>query len=119
MKVRLIAAVVIASALTTCGSTAPNTNASDPINLAGSTSQDTSGVQVVQDAPPNAVEIAGIDCRNKVWSPTPTGARAIEALKSQAKQAGYSKVMVRSLRAVDQPIAINCWSAMEAKGLAY
>lgn len=119
MQLKLISAIAFLSVLASCGSYAPNTNASAPVNLSGATAQDTSGVQVVQSAPPNAIEMSGIDCRNKMWNPTPTGARAIEVLKGQVKQSGYSRVMVRSLSAVKNPIGINCWSAMEATGLAY
>jgi hypothetical protein len=105
--------------LMACGSTAPNTNASDPINVVGTTSPNVSDVRVVSTAPQSAIELSGIDCRNKVWDPVPTGPRAIEALKAQAKQLGKYNVVVRSIEPHPAPISINCWSATVARGLAY
>lgn len=89
------------------------------MNVAGTVAPDTTGVQVVDYAPNSAILMSGVDCRNKLWDPVPTAARAIEVLKAQAKSAGKRHVMVRSVQAHPSPISINCWSAMEAKGLAF
>lgn len=113
------AGLVALLACSACGSYAPNTNASDPINVVGTTTSDTAGVQIVEHAPNSAALMTGIDCRNKMWDPVPTAERAIEVLKAQAKSVGKSKVMVRSVQAHASPISINCWSAMEATGLVY
>ena len=102
-----------------CGSTAPNTNASAPINIVGTSSPNVSDVRIVSSAPQSAVELSGIDCRNKIWDPVPTGPRAIEALKAQAKQLDKYNVFVRSVEPHPAPISINCWSATVARGLAY
>ncbi len=121
MKLRFgrICSFVSITALGACGSFAPNTNASDPVNVVGTTMQDAAGVQVVDYAPSSAIMMTGIDCRNKMWDPVPTAARAIEVLKAQAKSAGKTRVMVRSVDAHPSPLSINCWSAMEARGLAF
>lgn len=102
-----------------CGSSAPNTNASTSINIVGTSTSDSTGVQIVDYAPNSAILMTGVDCRNKMWDPVPTTARAIEVLKAQAKSAGKRNVMVRSVQAHTSPIAINCWSAMEATGLVF
>lgn len=119
MKIRIAFFAASAVALSACGSFAPNTNASAPVTLVGSTPQDAAGVSVVDAAPKTAVELSGIDCKNKVWNPTPTNERAIEVLKAQVKKAGKTQVKVTSVMPVQNPIAMNCWSALEAKGLAY
>jgi len=118
MKYQFLSIISLA-ALMGCGSTAPNTNASTPINLVGTTSQDVSSIQVVDSAPDSAIAISGVDCRNKMWDPVPTAPRAIDTLKAQAKQLGKTKVLVRSIEPHPAPISINCWSALEARGLAY
>lgn len=102
-----------------CGSTAPNTNASDPINIVGTTPQNVNEVKIVNSAPQSAIALSGIDCRNKLWDPTPTAPRAIDVLKAQAKQLGKSNVFVRSIEPHPAPVSINCWSALVARGQAY
>lgn len=111
--------LAIPVALSACGSYAPNSNASSPINVVGSSATDTTGVAVANSAPATAIELSGIDCRNKLWNPTPTSERAIDVLKGQVKKAGLTKVKVTSVDAIKSPLGLNCWSAMEARGLAY
>lgn len=115
----IIIVSTLALTLGGCGSTAPNTNASDPINLIGSSSVIVNDVQLVDSAPPSAIAISGIDCRNKVWDPVPTSPRAIETLKAEAQELGRTRVFVRSIEPHPAPISINCWSALVARGLAY
>lgn len=105
--------------LSACGSTAPNTNASDPINLTGSTAIQVSDVELVDYAPTSAIALSGVDCRNKLWDPVPTAPRAIETLKSQALQLGKTRIFVRSIEPHPAPISINCWSALVARGEAF
>ena len=119
LKYKNIIVAGVFFAISSCGSYAPNTNASAPVNLEGTHTLDTSGVQVVDYAPASAIMMTGIDCRNKTWDPVPTASRAIEVLKAQAKSAGKARVMVRSIDAHPSPLSINCWSAMEARGLAF
>lgn len=118
-QIKLTLSLVGLLGCSACGSFAPNTNASAPINVVGTSRTDTSGIEVVDYAPNSAIQMTGIDCRNKMWDPVPTASRAIEVLKAQAQSAGKSKVMVRSVKGHPSPIAINCWSAMEATGLAF
>lgn len=110
---------LLIASLAGCGSFAPNTNASDPINIVGTTTQDVSSVAIVDSAPASAVAISGIDCRNKMWDPVPTAPRAIDALRVQAMQLGKTNVYVRAIEPHPAPISINCWSALVARGLAY
>ena len=105
--------------LSGCGSLAPNTNASAPINIVGTTTQDVGSVAIVDAAPSSAIAISGIDCRNKMWDPVPTAPRAIDALRAQAMQLGKSNVAVRAIEPHPAPISINCWSALVARGLAF
>ncbi|OUS05333.1 hypothetical protein A9Q96_12180 [Rhodobacterales bacterium 52_120_T64] len=116
---KTVFALLAALALGACGSTAPNTNASDPINIVGTTNIRVDDVQVVDSAPHSAIEIAGIDCRNKLWDPVPTAPRAIETLKAEVRELGKTHVFVRSVLPHPSPISINCWSALEARGLAF
>jgi hypothetical protein len=111
--------VLCAATLSACGSTAPNTNASEPINILGTSGGDTGNVELVDSAPHSAIEVSGIDCRNKLWDPVPTGKLAIETLKVETRKLGRSKVFVRSVEPHPAPISINCWSAYVARGLAY
>lgn len=118
MKQRLLI-LALPAILVACGSTAPNTNASAPVNVVGTQTPMVSEVQVVESAPSSAIAVSGIDCRNKLWDPVPTAPRAIETLKAQTKQLGKSRVFVRSVEPHPSPISINCWSALVARGLAY
>ena len=122
MKLKLVFLVFTAmSLLVGCGSLAPNTDASSGINVAGST-EVVGEIAILVDNVPNGVtqtRITGISCKNKLWDPAPSNEAAISVLRQQAAQAGYQSVSLVSTAPLDDPISINCWSAIEAVGIAF
>lgn len=122
MKLKFVASYLLTlSILTGCGSLADNTDAPRGINIAGAT--DVVGeMAILVDSVPNGVtqtRITGISCKNKLWDSAPSDEAAIAVLRQQAAQAGYQSVSLVSTTPLDDPISINCWSAIEAVGIAF
>ena len=122
MKLKLVFPyLAVVSTLVGCGSLAPNTDASSGINVAGAT-EVVGEMAILVDNVPNGVtqaRITGISCKNKLWDPAPSDEAAISVLRQQAAQAGYQSVSLVSTAPMDDPISINCWSAIEAIGVAF
>ena len=104
-----------------CGSLADNTDASSGINIVGSTQVVGEMASVVDRVPSGVTQtrVSGISCKNKLWDPAPSDEVAIAVLRRQVSAAGFGSVAVISVQPLTDPIAINCWAAIEAVGLAF
>lgn len=65
-------------------------------------------------------KVSGVSCKNKMWDPAPSRDAAIRMMKAQAAERGYTAVhSVKVRNAGPDALAMNCWNALVASGVAY
>lgn len=120
---RLFFAVTAFAFLSTvsCGPFVTNTDKPTGVYIAGAKKVSGEfGVQLA-DAPPGTggEQVSGVSCKNKIWDPSPSKEAAIAVMRREAAEAGFNRVYVRSVQPAGNAILMNCWSAIEAKGIAF
>ncbi|WP_018688716.1 hypothetical protein [Ahrensia kielensis] len=106
-----------------CGTTAQNADVNQGLALKANAVAEVSNVQVFETGPAGTSwrnEVKGVSCKNKLYDPAPSEANALNLMKKQAAERGFNavhSVTVNNLGAA--AVAINCWSALEAKGVAF
>ncbi|MBR9837013.1 MAG: hypothetical protein GYB50_03860 [Rhodobacteraceae bacterium] len=79
-----------------------------------------SGVAIATSAPAAGGQaVSGVSCKNKIWEPEPTREVAISVLQREAAKAGYDSVYVTEVGPAANALGMNCWAAIEAKGIAF
>ena len=63
--------------------------------------------------------VHGLSCKNKMWDPAPDRNNAINLMKKQAKELGFNSVHSMQVKTVEGAIALNCWAAIRAEGIAF
>lgn len=122
MNTRLLAPILGSLFLTGCGALVSNTDAAPGLNLAGAAPVEAGASVEVVEAVPTGVETAelsGISCKNKFWDPPPSDGAAVATLRREVEEAGFDSVVVSRIEPVDNPIVLNCWSAIAAYGTAF
>ncbi len=120
----LVLGLSLAIGLPGCGTIAQNSDIG-PIHtgLSGPTViPDTPTVEIVETGPAASAidqEVTGYSCKNKVWDTSPSRENAIALMKKQAAERGYSAI--HSVKVFDDPFSVakNCWSGIQATGIAF
>ena len=79
-------------------------------------------VKITDDLPAGATSIgslSGTSCKNKLWDPEPTEAKALEQLQLKAVEAGATGLAAVRYETAGTSLATNCWSLITASGVAY
>lgn len=117
----MIMTVAISVALAGCGATVSNTDKPTGMYIAGAPEvTGSSGVTLSESAPAGGGQsVSGVSCKNKIWDPQPTREVAISVLQREAAKAGYDSVYVSEVGPASNALVMNCWSAIEANGIAF
>jgi hypothetical protein len=104
-----------------CGPTVSNTDKPASAYIAGAPEVSGDfGVRLADSAPASGGSpVSGISCKNKFWEPEPTSDVAVSVLRREASASGYNAVYVQSVGPAANALALNCWAAIEAKGIAF
>ncbi|MBL4757482.1 MAG: hypothetical protein JKY32_07545 [Rhizobiales bacterium] len=80
------------------------------------------GIQIVKAGPTTLQGgeiVQGVSCKSKLWDPSPSRENAINLMKKQAAEKGFSFIHSVAVSPSAVAVAINCWTAIEAKGIAF
>lgn len=126
MRVSFVGAALSAVALlSSCGSTANNADTGGAVRLGLSGTPQVSapaGVTIVSGLPPAGVgvtDVTGVSCKNKMWDQDPSRDNAVAMMLRDAAQKGLTNVASVTVEAAPNPVLMNCWAALIAKGKAY
>jgi hypothetical protein len=115
-------ALAAALLLTACG-TPPGINADVPTGVYAGVSRPVPAavatVQEVATGPADAIEVVGISCKNKIWDPAPSAENARNLMLNKAASQGLNAVHSVTVKPISVSVIINCWQAIEARGLAF
>lgn len=122
METRNILACASLLLITACGTTAQNADVSQGLSLYQGAVEPVDGIQIVETGPVGVDwrnEVKGVSCKNKLYDPAPSKDNAINLMKKQAQERGFNAIHSMRVEPVKSAIAMNCWSAIEAKGVAF